>query len=83
MQGAHQVAQNSKTTTFPRKLFQSTFASRGACSIFVNSSSGAGSPGFNSIGGLVCAAADEQSSSNRTKESGKRLLAINPSIKDL
>src|ERR1035437_9496998 len=43
-QGPHQVAQNSSTTTLPRKLCQSAFAPGGACSSCVNCNGGAGVP---------------------------------------
>ena len=41
---SHHVAQNSSTTTLPRRLCQSAFAPGGACSSCVNCNGGAGVP---------------------------------------
>ena len=44
MHGAHQVAQNSSTTTFPRRLSQAVRAPFGACSNWIVVRRGAGVP---------------------------------------
>jgi hypothetical protein len=50
MHGAHHVAQNSSTTTFPWRLAQSAFAPSGAWRRWVKASSGAGAPGLGIFG---------------------------------